>query len=125
VHPSATPAPASPGAYVLGFAACLLTWVLVNNMPLASGSAMDSAPHSVTAGLQQRSAGFVYLTPPALNPQEGGALLLTICALFSGWLHLARIAAASARLVAADARGAIGDRPTLPFLAVLTDTRAG
>jgi len=117
--------PIASGAYVPGLTACLLAWLLANNMPLASGSEMENAPHSVTTGLEQRIAGFVNLTPPTLEPLEGGSLLLTICALFSGWLHLARIAAASTRLVAADARGAIGDRQTLPFLAVLTDTRAG
>jgi len=117
--------PISSGAYVPGFTACLLTWLLANSMPLASGSEMENAPHSVTTGLEQRIAGFVNLTPPTLEPLEGGSLLLTICALFSGLLRLTQRAAALAGLVAADAQGAIGDRLTLPLLAVTTDRRAG
>lgn len=97
--------PISSGAYALGFTACLLT--LANSMSLASGRGMESDTYSVTASLEQAIAGFIDLTPPTLNPQEVGALLLTLCALFSGWLL------------------AIGDRPTLPLLAGSVDGRAG
>lgn len=58
MHPSYL-TPISSGTYVLGFAFCLLTWLLANSMPLASCSEMGSAPHRVTADLEQRIAGFI------------------------------------------------------------------
>jgi len=93
----------SSRAHAPGFTACPPT--LASSVPLASGRGMGRV--SVTASLEHALAGFIDSTPPTLNPEKVGALLSTLCALFSGWLC------------------AIGDRPTLPLLAGSVDGRAG